>query len=83
MSTALAYPQEGFANIGNRCLMSYNPLTQELLDSMKAQGIPWASLWPSGDDVYAICERCTEVMEMHRPGRLECLSCGLFHEVGE
>jgi hypothetical protein len=70
----LAYPQQGFGN---------------LLSDMfrRPEGIiGWrfvTPITPEGDDVYAICERCTEVMEMHRPGRLECLSCGLFHEVGE
>ncbi len=38
---------------------------------------------PEGDDVFAICERCKEVMEAWRPGRLECPACGLFHEMGE
>ena len=47
-------------------------------------GMKWRTpLNPEGDDVFSICERCGDVMELRRPGRLECPECGLYHDLGE
>ena len=46
-------------------------------------GWRWVTpIHPEGDEVFAICKVCGEVMEIGRPGMLLCV-CGAHEELGE